>query len=304
MNGSDDHEDALPASGVEERSRGPSFLNDEPTPPLPRGICGRWPALTYVLPFVVFMLGTFFEPSRPEPSKYANIDESKLNFAERELLHQKREEEKVESAKQIPYEHYPVVYTGKIVATVIAMLIVLPGYLTWRPFRVSGLAWAVGGVGAVVWILLAKLQVSLYPHLPSGVGKLLEMGGRAGFNPLTELPPGSAWSYGFLAIRFFGLVVVIAVVEEFFLRGFLMRYVMHIDWFKIPFGVMNGLGLAAVIGFPVLAHPERLAALAWFSMVTWLMLRTRNIWDCVIAHAVTNLLMGLWVVYSGDWWMM
>jgi CAAX prenyl protease-like protein len=282
----------------------PSWLAAEPTPPLPRGIWGRWPGLTYVLPFAVFMLVGILEPSRPEPSKSAGVDESKLNASERLQLEQNRAKEKHERESKMPYEYYPYVYTIKIALTTAAMLLVLPGYLTWRPFRVSGLAWIIGAVGAVVWVLLAKLQVQLYPHLPETISQLLEMGGRAGFNPLTELPEGSAWSYGFLAIRFFGLVVVIAIVEEFFLRGFLVRYVMSIDWPQIPFGVMNNLGLAAVIGFPVLAHPERLAALAWFSMVTWLMVRTRNIWDCVVAHGVTNLLMGLWVVYSGDWWLM
>jgi CAAX prenyl protease-like protein len=183
------------------------------------------------------------------------------------------------------------------------MLLVLPGYFTWRPFRVSALALLVGIVGAVLWIILAKLQVAMYMRLPPGASKWIELGGeRAAFNPLKEL--SGDWAYGFLAIRFIGLVLIVPIIEEFFLRAFLMRYVMHIDWFMIPFGKVNGLGLATVILFPVLAHPERLAALVWFSLVTWLMLRTRNIWDCVAAHAVTNLLMGLWVVYSGDWWMM
>ena len=283
----------------------PSWLGDEPSPPLPRGIWGRWPSLTYLLPFAVFMLVTMFEPSRPEPSKYENVDETTLNIAEREQLRDLREKEKYERAKQIPYEYYPGIYTFKIAATTLAMLMVLPGYLTWRPFRVSGVAFIVGAVGAVVWVVLAKLQVATYEYLPPGWGKWLELGGeRAGFNPLTELPSGSAWSYGFLAIRFFGLVVVVAIIEEFFLRAWLVRFVMDVDWFMIPFAVVNKLGLATLILFPVLAHPERLAALAWFSLVTWLMLRTKNIWDCVMAHAVTNLLMGMWVVYSGDWWMM
>jgi hypothetical protein len=52
-------------------------------------------------------------------------------------------------------------------------------------------------------------------------------------------------------------------------------------------------------------HPqEALAAAVWFSAITWLMLRTRNIWDCVAAHAVTNLLLGLYVVVTGNWWLM
>ena len=45
------------------------------------------------------------------------------------------------------------------------------------------------------------------------------------------------------------------------------------------------------IGLPILMHPqEAVAALVWFSAVTWLMTRTCSIWDCILAHAVTNLL--------------
>jgi membrane protease YdiL (CAAX protease family) len=40
----------------------------------------------------------------------------------------------------------------------------------------------------------------------------------------------------------------------------------------------------------------------WFSLVTWLMVRTKNIWDCVAAHMITNLLLGLFVVIEGKHW--
>ena len=62
--------------------------------------------------------------------------------------------------------------------------------------------------------------------------------------------------------------------------------------------------LAAVVGtaVPMLMHPgELLAAFVWFSLVTWLMIRTRNIWDCAAAHAVTNLLLGIYVVTQEQW---
>jgi hypothetical protein len=53
---------------------------------------------------------------------------------------------------------------------------------------------------------------------------------------------------------------------------------------------------------PALTHlGEVLAAAAWFGMVTWLMVRTRNLWDCVLAHAVTNLLLGIYVVTWHEW---
>ena len=69
----------------------------------------------------------------------------------------------------------------------------------------------------------------------------------------------------------------------------------------IPVGLWISALAAGVIA-PVLLHPaEMVAAAVWFSMVTWLMLRTRNIWDCVAAHAVTNLLLGAYVVTTGEW---
>jgi uncharacterized protein len=140
------------------------------------------------------------------------------------------------------------------------------------------------------------------------VGRLgwdFALGKRSAFNPLAELADRRIWAYGFLAIRFFGLVVIVPVIEEFFLRGFLMRFVMAADWWKVPFGSANWLALAVGTLVPVLMHPqEALAAAVWFSLISWLMLRTRNIWDCIAAHATTNLLLGVYVVTTGNWWLM
>ena len=52
-------------------------------------------------------------------------------------------------------------------------------------------------------------------------------------------------------------------------------------------------------------HPqEAVATFVWFSAVTWLMIRTRSIGDCILAHAVTNLLLGIYVISTGNWWLM
>ena len=76
---------------------------------------------------------------------------------------------------------------------------------------------------------------------------------------------------------------------------------MHDNWWQIPFGDVNRLAVIAGIALPVLYHPEKLSALVWFALVTWLMVKTRNFWDCVVAHAVTNLLLGIYVVSFNQW---
>ena len=109
------------------------------------------------------------------------------------------------------------------------------------------------------------------------------------FNPLEELSSTPAWKMQFMAIRFFGLVCLVPIVEEFFLRGFLMRYIEHPDWDQIPLGMATKLSIIGVAAYALFTHPaEPLAAVVWFSMLTWLYLKTKSVWDCVVAHAVTT----------------
>ena len=127
------------------------------------------------------------------------------------------------------------------------------------------------------------------------------MRARSGFNPLVEMAAQPALAYGFLAVRLFGLVCVIAVAEEF-LCAVLDAVRDARDWWNVPFGQVNAMAVAVGTIVPMLMHPaELLAAAVWFSLVTWLMVRTRSIWDCIAAHATTNLLLGLHAIWSGDW---
>jgi CAAX prenyl protease-like protein len=241
--------------------------------------------LIYCLPFLVYMAVGMLEPAAPVKGVF---------------------EQPHGLTSFITYNLYPFIYSLKIGLTCLAIAWVSPGYRQF-PFKLSGLAVAIGVVGAVLWVAINKGQQRIDHQFLTdlGLGSLTKLGARPGFNPLDQMRdhPPLAWS--FLAIRFFGLVLVVPVIEEFFLRGFLMRYFIEYDWWKVPFGKATPIALAIGTGVPMLLHPqELLAAFVWFSMVTWLMVRTRNIWDCILAHGVTNLLMGLWVLYSGDWWLM
>jgi hypothetical protein len=201
----------------------------------------------------------------------------------------------------LPYDAYPWVYAAKIIATVLAVVFVLPGYQSF-PLRVSPLALLLGVVGAFVWVGLCKL--GLEQHLWTFVG-WEGAGARSQFDPLAQLSQNPVAAWGFLGVRLFGLVVVVPVIEEFFLRGFVMRFCVGADWWEVPFGKVNTAAVVAGMLVPMLTHPgELLAAAIWFSMITWLMIRTRNIWDCVVAHGVTNLLLCLFAVFSGDWSLM
>ncbi len=201
-----------------------------------------------------------------------------------------------EDAKEIRYVRwYPTYYTYVIAATALIMLIAMPWYFK-TPVNFSWLAIAIGVGGIFVWIGLYLLDKNLL-HL----GELFSSS-RAAFNPFDQLKDDPRWMWQFVSIRFAGLVLVVPVVEEFFLRGWLMRYIDDPDWDEIPLGEAGKWALIGVPVYAVATHlNEPLAAVVWFSMVTWLYLRTKSIWNCVIAHAITNLLLGLYVIQTGTW---
>jgi CAAX prenyl protease-like protein len=254
------------------------------------------PWLTCLLPMFVYMiLGNFLEKGPPDPlteTQQAAPEQIRLQL-----------EEGPANLFGLKYKHYPLVYTVKIALTIAAMIYVLPGYREF-PFRISPLAVVVGVVGVVLWIWICSLRLEPKLLAPLGMEGLVGgLGERPSFNPFEQLKATPAWMYTFIAIRFIGLALVVPVIEEFFLRGFLMRFVQDdAAWWQVPFGKVTTLAVVVGTAVPMLMHPaELLAAFVWFSLVTWLMVRTKNIWDCVAAHAVTNFLLGVYVVTQHQW---
>ncbi|MCA9247858.1 MAG: CAAX prenyl protease-related protein [Planctomycetales bacterium] len=269
--------------------------SEELANPLPAGFLARYPWIVFLAPFIVFMLVGSLEPTKPSPN--------------------------VPNTNRIEYAFYPYVYTAKIALTTLAIAFVWPGYRTFAR-RFSMLSVVIGILGGLVWIGICRLEIEtrLFQQLVHQVIEPVarrvlsdpawsyDFGAapqRSGFNPLVELKAQPLWAYTFLGIRFFGLVIVVALAEEFFLRGFLMRYFVDETWWRVPVGQVNRAALIAGTAVPMLMHPgELLASFVWFSTITWLMLRTKSLWNCVIAHALTNLVLGVYVVASGDWRLM
>ncbi len=254
------------------------MTDPQPREPRRRALLRQYRWLVYTLPFAVYMVVGSLEPT-PELPGGASIGIS------------------------IAYEHYPIVYLAKILLTVAAMVLVWPGYRQF-PLRVTLLGVLVGLVGAAAWIGLAELQLEQRLLAPLGVDQLIDLGRRSAFNPMERID-NEFWAGVFLAVRLLGLAAVVPVIEEFFLRGFVMRFLVDAQWWEVPIGKVNRTAVIAGTLVPMLAHPAELfAAAVWFSMVTWLMLRTKSLWDCVAAHAVTNLVLGIWVIATGDWFLM
>ena len=194
---------------------------------------------------------------------------------------------------------YLVVVAGRVLLMAATVLLFGREILRQFPFRIDWQGVAFGLVGAGVWIGLCTLQ--LEQTLFGAVGLADWFPARESVNPFASYDPGVPL-VTFLTLRFALLVVCVPIAEELFLRGFLMRAVEVEDWPHLPLAKIGTTGLVIGTVYGVATHPgEVIAALAWFSMITWLMVRSGKFWNCVLAHAVTNGVLGVYVCWFHQW---
>jgi len=120
----------------------------------------------------------------------------------------------------------------------------------------------------------------------------------ASFTPLDEQ---GRLIWPLIVLRLIGAALVVPLMEELFWRSFLMR------WIELPaFERVDPqrIGLKAIVLSTfifMLAHTLWLAAIVAGLAYAWLYRRTGKLWTAVIAHAVTNGMLGVWVVKTGQW---
>ncbi len=181
----------------------------------------------------------------------------------------------------------------------------------WRCYTFNwSLKWGVigvvfGAVGIGFWLL----PTWLYDHwglVGKTEGALRFFGvteRKEGFDPGLFQQPLAYW--GSLVMRFLRAAVIVALVEEIFWRGFLMRFICDWegDYWKQPFGRANWLSYAIVTGLFIFAHgaPDRPAAFIYGSLTYLLCVWSKNLGSCVIMHGTANLLMGLYIMKTGNY---
>ena len=104
-----------------------------------------------------------------------------------------------------------------------------------------------------------------------------------------------------IALRLMGAALVVPVMEELFWRSFLMCWIQHPGFERVD---PQQVGLRAIVLSTfvfTLAHTLWLAAVIAGLAYAWLYRWSGKLWVAVIAHAVTNGLLGVWVISTGRW---
>ncbi|HYN54337.1 MAG TPA: CAAX prenyl protease-related protein [Methylotenera sp.] len=108
-------------------------------------------------------------------------------------------------------------------------------------------------------------------------------------------------TFWWLSIRILGAALVVPVMEELFWRSFVMRWLDNKDFLNVsPEKVTMFAFIASSILF-ALEHQLWLAGLLAGLIYAQLYKVYKNLWVPIISHAVTNGLLGVWVVFTGNW---
>jgi hypothetical protein len=97
-------------------------------------------------------------------------------------------------------------------------------------------------------------------------------------------------------------VLLVPILEELFWRGWLMRWLIHADFQKVPFGkyAPNAFWIVAVL-FASEHGAYWDVGLAAGVIYNWWMVRCKNLADCMLAHAVTNAMLSAYVLIAHQW---
>ena len=113
--------------------------------------------------------------------------------------------------------------------------------------------------------------------------------------------PQGELQWPLIAVRWIGAALIVPLMEELFWRSFLMRWIESPQFEGVP---PQRVGLRAVVLSTfvfMLAHTTWLSAVVAGLAYAGLYLRTSKLWVPVLAHAVTNGALGIWVVAQRQW---
>ena len=182
----------------------------------------------------------------------------------------------------------PALYALKIICVTISLILLWKHYdelSLVKPSFINVVKAAL--TGTIVFILWINMDWSF-----------ATMGSPDAYNP-NLLPLGLM--YTFTAIRIAGAAIIVPIFEELFWRSFILRYIINNDFLSVRIGTftLSSFVVSSILfGFE---HHFWLAGIAAGVLYNLLLYSTKNLCYPVFAHGLTNLMLGIYVVKTGEW---
>ena len=121
------------------------------------------------------------------------------------------------------------------------------------------------------------------------------------WNPNEQFGDGSALAWLIIVTRMAGSTLIVPPLEEVFYRSFLYRCIARQEFLSVPLNQFLPLPFFATVAVFGFSHNEWLAGILCGAAYQWLVLRKNRLGDAMTAHAITNFLLGVWIVWQGAW---
>lgn len=173
---------------------------------------------------------------------------------------------------------------------VYALKTAIGAWLLWlMRSHIAEMKWSFSWEALVIGIAVFAVWIGLDGYYPMPVHR------SGSFNPAHTYGGGSAMALLFIAVRIAGSSLVVPPLEEIFYRSFIYRYLIKSDFMSIPLKHLDWrafLIAGAVFG---IGHSEWLPGILCAFAYQWLVLRKNRLGDAIVAHGITNFLLGFWV---------
>jgi len=135
-----------------------------------------------------------------------------------------------------------------------------------------------------VWVL----PEGLYPQI-----------GHSEFNSYEQASGNGV--YFVIAFRLIGAILVVPFKEELFWRSFALRFAIQSNFKSVPFGQFSWFSfifISVLFGFE---HHRWLVGIFAGMVSAGVLYRSKNLFDPILSHAITNFLLGVYVLLTHQW---
>jgi CAAX prenyl protease-like protein len=178
-------------------------------------------------------------------------------------------------------------YPAKVAAVAVLLVVFWRHYEELRgPAPSLRLALLSVVVGAVVMVLWISLDASW-----------MVVGQSKGYDP--QIDGHLLWPL--VLVRWAGAALVVPVMEELFWRSYLMRVVVQQEFQEVTPRQINCQSFIVTVILFGVEHNLWLAGVVAGAAYSLLYMRSGKLWSAIVAHGVTNGILGIWVIFTQNW---
>jgi CAAX prenyl protease-like protein len=177
-----------------------------------------------------------------------------------------------------------IMYPIKTVLVASSLIYFWNAYKQEIRFSFSWLPVIAGILVFFIWIL----PEGMYPQI-----------GNSEFSPYKR-----ASGYGVyvvIAFRLLGAILVVPLMEELFWRSFALRFAIKSDFKSVPLGQFSWFSFIFISILFGIEHQRWLVGIFAGMIYSGVLYRRKNLFDPILSHAITNSLLGMYVLSTHQW---